>query len=79
MENTLKKIYRELVISNQPQELRLVQREYFRNFEMCNLFNELANRARSQEDYTQAEKHELREQEYYNAYQQNLKDGAVSV
>ena len=79
MEKILKKIYREMVINNQPQELRLIQREYFNNFDMCNIFNELANKARRQEDYKQADKHELREQEYHRAYQQNIKDGAVSA
>lgn len=66
-----------MVINNQPQELRLVQREYFRNYDQWTLFNTLANRSRSNGDEKQAEQHSMKEQQYYNAYLKNIEDGAV--
>lgn len=77
LEKILKKIHREMVISNMPDELKKVQREYFSNYDNQVLHEMIAKR--SDMESNQYFTNDAKADEYHAKCLQNIKDGAVSA
>jgi len=77
LESILKKIHREMVISNMPDNLKNVQREYFSNMDSRDLHELLAKR--SDMESNQFFFNDTKADEYHEKCLQNIKDGAVQA